>query len=329
MKILAKFKPRMIRLALKYPRMTDFLLAPFISVSGRLFRFIRREGIRSFPRSKNILMKLGVFPIINHYYEPQFDNREPKYPFSQDRILPGIDWNIDGQLALIDRFTFSEELRDIPETKPDTVEFYMNNGAFESGDAEYWYQLIRLIQPKRIYEIGSGNSTLMALKALRRNRETNPGYNCMHVCIEPYEMPWLEQIDVTVIRRRVEDIDMDFFSELNENDVLFIDSSHIIRPQGDVLFEYLSLLPSLKKGVVVHVHDIFSPKDYPEKWLEGEVKFWNEQYLLEAFLSHNMSWKIIGALNYLKHNHYDQMKSIAPFITPSREPGSFYIQKIL
>ncbi|MBN1883550.1 MAG: class I SAM-dependent methyltransferase [Deltaproteobacteria bacterium] len=329
MKIQAKIKQRIIRLALKYPRVTDFVLAPFIYVSGRLLRFIRREGIVNFPRAKNILMNLGVFPIFNHYYEPRFDNRDPKYPFSQDRILPGIDWNITGQLALLDTFTFSEELLHVPETRPETLEFFMNNATFGSGDAEYWYQLIRSIQPGKIYEIGSGNSTLMAIKALRKNRETDPGYECRHVCIEPYEMPWLEQTGVTVIRRRVEDIELDFFYELDENDILFIDSSHIIKPQGDVLFEYLSLLPSLKKGVIVHVHDIFSPKDYPKKWLEGEVKFWNEQYLLEAFLSHNKSWKIIGALNYLKHNHYDRIQSIAPFITPSREPGSFYIQKIL
>ena len=121
---------------------------------------------------------------------------------------------------------------------------------------------------------------------------------------------------------------MEFFSELEENDILFIDSSHIIRPQGDVLFEYLELIPILNKGVIVHVHDIFSPKNYLREWLEDEVRFWNEQYLLEAFLSHNNTWKIIGALNYLHHNHYEKLKSVAPFLTPDREPGSFYIQRI-
>jgi hypothetical protein len=109
---------------------------------------------------------------------------------------------------------------------------------------------------------------------------------------------------------------------------LFIDSSHIIRPQGDVLFEYLELLPILNKGVIVHVHDIFSPKNYLKEWLEDEVKFWNEQYLLEAFMSNNSSWKIIGSLNLLHHNYYEKLKVVAPFLAPDREPGSFYIQKI-
>lgn len=142
-------------------------------------------------------------------------------------------------------------------------------------------------------------------------------------------MPWLEKVGISVIRKKVEEVELSYFAQLQENDILFIDSSHIIRPQGDVLFEYLELLPSLNKGVIVHIHDIFSPKNHPKQWIQEEVKFWNEQYLLEAFLSHNKDWKIIGALNYLHHNHYNALKSVAPFLTADRESGSFYIQKII
>lgn len=306
----------------------DILLAPFVYPSAWLLKSVRLAGVQRLPNCKNALMKIGVFPISNHYHEPQFDNRNNKKPLSQDRSLPGIDWNITEQLQIIAEFSFSKELVGIPEKKPDSLDFYLNNGAFESGDAEYWYQLIRSIKPKRIFEVGSGNSTLMAIKAIRRNQQDDPGYSCKHVCIEPYEVPWIEETGVSVIRKKIEDVDPVFFSELEENDILFIDSSHIIRPQGDVLFEYLNLLPTLNKGVIVHVHDIFSPKNYLKQWLEDEVKFWNEQYLLEAFLSHNCSWKIIGALNYLHHHYYEELKSAAPFLTPDREPGSFYIQRI-
>ena len=121
---------------------------------------------------------------------------------------------------------------------------------------------------------------------------------------------------------------MSFFSQLEDGDILFIDSSHIIRPGGDVLFEFLELLPSLNKGVIVHIHDIFSPRNYPEEWLRDSVKFWNEQYLLEAFLTHNSSWQILAALNYLHCNYYNELKPAAPFITRDRRPGSFYIQKL-
>ncbi|MBT3933199.1 MAG: class I SAM-dependent methyltransferase [Bacteroidetes bacterium] len=306
----------------------DLLLAPIVFPAAWLLKNIRRAGVQSLPRCKSALMKIGVFPIRHHYYEPQFDHRFPKLDFSQDRNLPGIDWNVSGQIELLEKFTFSNELSNTPKEKSKSLEFYMNNGTFQSGDAEYWYQLIRTFKPRRIFEIGSGNSTLMAIKALNRNEDDDPEYNCDHTCIKPYEMPWLEEAGVYLVRQKVEDVELSFFSKLQENDILFIDSSHIIRPQGDVLFEYLELLPSLKKGVIVHIHDIFSPKNYPGKWLQDDVLFWNEQYLLEAFLSHNTSWKIIGALNFLQHNHYEKLKSVAPFLSTGREPGSFYIQKI-
>ncbi len=306
----------------------DVVLMPFVYPAAWLLKQIRRAGVQRLPHCKKALMNVGVFPVRNHYYEPQFDNWNPKQDFSEDRALPGIDWNTPEQLKTLERFVFSRELLDTPQEKPTPLKFYFNNGAFESGDAEYWYQLIRTIKPKRIFEVGSGNSTLMAIQAIRKNRGDDPNYECEHICIEPYEMPWLEESGVTVVRKKVEDMEISFFSRLQENDVLFIDSSHIIRPQGDVLFEYLELLPSLNKGVIVHVHDIFSPRNYPKLWLQDEVRFWNEQYLLEAFLSHNSSWKIIGALNYLHHGYYDKLKSAAPFLTQEREPGSFYIQKI-
>lgn len=307
----------------------DVLLTPFVYPAALILRNVRRLGVQRLPYCKNALMQIGVFPIRNQYYEPQFDFRESKLPLSQDRILPGIDWNTKEQLKILSTFSSSHELSNTPKTRSDKLEFHLNNGAFESGDAEYWYQLIRSIKPKRIIEVGSGHSTLMAIKAIRKNREEDSNYQCKHFCIEPYEMPWLEKTGVSVVRKKIEDVELSFFSELESNDILFIDSSHIIRPQGDVLFEYLELLPTLNKGVIVHIHDIFSPKNYLKQWVEENVIFWNEQYLLEAFLSHNNSWKIVGALNYLHHNYYENLKLVAPFLTLDREPGSFYIQKVV
>lgn len=318
----------MRKLILRVLPVADFLVTPFVYPSAWLLKMVRRAGVHRLPHSKKALMRVGVFPIRDHYYEPQFDYRKIKQPFSKDRTLPGIDWNTSDQLKMLDMFSFSKELENIPKEKTDTLEFYLNNGFFESGDAEYWYQLIRSIKPRRIFEVGSGNSTLMAIKAIQKNQEQDPSYSCKHICIEPYEAPWLEEMGVSAIRQKIEDVELAFFSELVENDILFIDSSHIIRPQGDVLFEYLELLPTLNKGVIVHLHDIFSPKNYLKQWMEDEVRLWNEQYLLEAFLSHNSSWKIIGDLNYLFHNYYEKLKSVAPLLTPYSEPRSFYIQKI-
>src|SRR5690606_29222842 len=98
---------------------------------------------------------------------------------------------------------------------------------------------------------------------------------------------------VEVLRKKVEDIPLEYFRQLQPNDVLFIDSSHVIRPQGDVLYEFLELLPDLPSGVFVHIHDIFTPFDYPEDWVKDHVRLWNEQYLLEAFLSFNRDFRIV------------------------------------
>ena len=306
----------------------DLVVAPFVYPAAILLKTIRKVGVRRLPICKNVLLKVGVFPIRDHYYEPFFNVKSLKYPLSQNRDFPGIDWNILEQIEMLNSFHFNAEIQDAQLLKSDGVNFCITNLSFGFGDAEYLYNIIRLKKPSKIFEIGSGNSTLVVIKATQKNEKEVPGYKCKHICIEPYEMSWLESAGIKVIRQKVEDIGREFFSELGKNDILFIDSSHIIRPQGDVLFEYLELIPSLKTGVIVHAHDIFSPRDYKAEWVIEDVLFWNEQYLLEAFLTSNKDWKIIGALNYLKHNHYNQLRAKCPFLSPEREPGSFYIQKV-
>jgi hypothetical protein len=218
----------------------------------------------------------------------------------------------------------------LKDYKEDDYTFHFHNGLFESGDVECWYNLIRRVKPRRIIEIGSGHSTLVAIRAIRQNTAEDPEYRCRHICIEPYQAEWLDRLDIiTVIRKRVEEVEIELFEALTHNDIVFIDSSHILRPQGDVLFEYLTLLPQLPKGVIVHIHDIFSPRDYPAAWVLQEQRLWNEQYLLEAFLNSNPQWDIILALNYLHHAYYDQLKAVCPFLMPQREPSSFYLQKTM
>jgi hypothetical protein len=275
-----------------------------------------------------MLLRAGCFPVLDHYYEPAFSNAPIRELLSIPRDLPGISWDSEGQLRLLASFSYNNELASVARQQRDGYEFYLENGAFGSGDAEYWYNLVRLKKPKRIIEIGSGFSTRMARRALEANQRDDPQYECEHILIEPYEHEWLEELAVTVIREKVENSDMRMFEKLEADDILFIDSSHIIRPRGDVIFEYLEILPRLNVGVIVHVHDIFSPKDYPAEWIVDEVRFWNEQYLLEAFLTLNSDWRIIGALNFLRHHHYEALKTKCPFLTEDREPGSFYIQRV-
>jgi hypothetical protein len=179
--------------------------------------------------------------------------------------------------------------------------------------------------------VGSGYSTRLARAAIDANVAEAPGYACRHVCIEPYEMPFLDRLPgIEVVRQRVEDVDPALFQTLGENDILFIDSSHVIRPQGDVLLLVLEVLPALRSGVFVHVHDVFTPQDYPSSWVIDEVRLWNEQYLVEAFLSCNDRFEIVGALGYLARHHTGALAAKLPVFgaDPARyQPGSFWIRR--
>ena len=176
-------------------------------------------------------------------------------------------------------------------------------------------------------EVGCGCSTKIIRHALQLNRdESNVAGD--HICIEPFEQTWLNEFTgIDLIRQKIEDVDLSLFEKLDEGNLLFIDSSHVIRPQGDVVREYLTIVPALKKGVYVHAHDIFTPHDYLSRWVRDEVKLWNEQYLVEALLSNNSSFEVVAALNLLKHQHYDELSSVCNHLTSEREPGSFYFKK--
>lgn len=316
-------------------RLLDFLVSPILVPIAIYLKKLRSNYFNDSPFTKKILLKIGVYPIHNHYYEPFFNYMKLKNTKRSNNDLIGVDFNDEEQLDLLNKFNYNEELKQIPYSlseKRNELDFCFTEGPFRSGDAEYLYNFIRYFKPKRIIEIGSGYSTLLARKAILMNNKENSNYSCEHLCIEPFENKFLEKLNINVIREKVEDIDLSFFDKLVENDILFIDSSHIIRPQGDVLYEYLKLLPSLNNGVLVHIHDVFTPNDYPRIWLK-EMKLWNEQYLLEAFLIFNNRFKIIGATNYLLHKHQGLFLSKCPIMQLERangierEPGSFWIYK--
>jgi hypothetical protein len=307
----------------------DILLLPISFPYSFFFKATRKRRFKNLPLTKNILLKVGVYPIIDHYYEPLFNLKHLKRSLRLDRNLPGIDFNIPAQLEILTQFNYNKELLEFPMDKVDNkMEYCYNHGPFGPGDSEYLYNMIRLFKPGKIIEIGSGSSTLMAINALKSNKEEDPAYVCEHICIEPYEHTWLKECNVKVVRSLVEDVNKELFGSLKKNDILFIDSSHIIRPQGDVLFEYLELLPILNPGVMVHIHDIFTPKDYPDAWVK-EGTFWNEQYLLEAFLSGNKEFEIIGATNFLSHHYNEQFAAKCPVFKSKDkiEPGSFWMRK--
>jgi len=306
----------------------DILLSPFTFLSSMLLFVIRKIRVNNMPISKKIFKAVGIFPIIDHYYEPLFDDRKLKLPLDKDRSLPGIKWNDEEQLSLLEKFNYQDELNKIPLDKADELSFSFNNPSFGPGDAEYLYCMIRHFKPSRIIEIGSGYSTLMAKEASENNKIENSLYKCEQICIEPYEMPWLEKTGVQVIRKLVENVDVSFFSSLQKNDILFIDTSHVLKNGSDVTYYYMSVLPQLNPGVIIHIHDIFLPEEYPEEWVMKMHRFYNEQYILRAFMSFNDSFRILFAGRFLQLKFPELVNEALDFYEGEiTKAGSFWFQR--
>lgn len=308
--------------------LADVLATATILSLAPALKFVGRYRL-SLPRAQRMMDRVGAQVRTSHYYEPTYAESDLPPETAGERPLPGVDLNAEGQLALLRHFNFQDELRALPLDKASPDSFGYLNDMYSFGDAEILYNMIRLMKPRRIIEIGSGNSTLMARLAIDANSRDDPDFRCAHFCIEPYEMPWLEGTGVTVLRQRVEEVDLEFFDKLAANDILFIDSSHVIRPFGDVLREFQEIVPRLAPGVLVHVDDIFTPRDYPDHWLRAERRLWNEQYLLESFLAYNERFEVICASNWLKHNHWDDFLRACPMMVhdPAQEPGNFWFRR--
>ena len=307
----------------------DLILIPIIFFSGIFLKFYRKVGSKRFPINTNLLKKIGVFPIIDHFYEPFFNHKTLTEDFSKIRNLPSINFREQEQLDLLKSFKFQKDFQSFLDSEADLKtlrSFSITNGSYGAGDAEILFNFLRLKKPSKIIEIGSGNSTKVIEAALKLN--IKEGSNPKFTCIEPYK-PWLKSTEhIKILRSKLEQTSLDWIKELSDGDFLFIDSSHMIRPQGDVLYEYLEVIPMLNPGVFVHVHDIFSPRDYPETWLKTDVKFWNEQYLLEALLSNSNRYKVVASLNYLAKDYFEELKKVCPHLNAKHEPAAFYFEVI-
>lgn len=244
-------------------KILDFFMAPVTLLAAFWLKLIRRYNVGLFRSrssiSKSIFEFVGVFPITNHYYEPYLG----KFVEEKKRVLTGINLNIDAQLELLTKFNFNDELLGMADLPFDSLTFSFFKGPFRSGDAEICYNVVRFFQPTQIVEIGCGHSSMLMQHAIAKNQEINSNYSCNHICIEPFEAAYLKDLNVDFVKKSVTEMDLGIFKSLNAGDILFIDSSHIIRAGGDVLFEYLTILPVLKSGVLIHVRHIY-PKSLPK-----------------------------------------------------------------
>jgi hypothetical protein len=262
-----------------------------------------------------------------HFYQPIPDTESlPQKLWDHPSELVGIDMNDSVQLDLLrNRFPkFRGEYEQFP-TKPtgQPSRFHLNNDFFDGTDALVAYCMVRHFQPRLIIEVGSGFSSLIAAEAAAKNKSS------ALICIEPFPREFLRQRFPglhSLIEKKVEDLDLDFFSQLGPGDILFIDSSHTIKIGGDVNYLFLEVLPRLKPGVIVHVHDIFLPFDYRRDWVMDEFRFWTEQYLLQAFLTFNSEFEVLMANSYLSHYHMEDLKTAFPN-SPWWGGGSFWMRR--
>lgn len=316
------------RVALRVVDFCGSILAIPAAILARLLW--RCGGPEKLPYSFRTWNALGVLPVPFHYYHPVFDAKTLPASVWTERTLPGIDLRLGSQMNLLSQFRFGEELRKFPLHGDARNGFYYFNPMYGPGDAEIFYSIIRYLKPRRLIEIGSGCSTMLAKVALDRNRDE--GHDSEHICIEPYPAPWLQKVKVArLIQQRVETLDPKYFEQLEENDILFIDSSHVVRIGGDVQFEYLEILPRLKPGVFVHVHDIYLPFEYPLSWVRDRKWFWTEQHLVQAFLAFNCAFEVVLSLSYLNAHHREALADAAPIYAdhPSSGPSSFWMKRKL
>ena len=252
-----------------------------------------------------------------HYYEPLPDFRSiTSEQINRRRSYPGIDFRWEDQLALLGELAaYRDELL--------KIEFDFNNDYFSGFDAAVYYDIIRHLKPQKIIEVGGGYSTRIANKALAVNGKGKL------TCIEPYPEQQLNgaRLNIELIPKRVEEMDLEFFSSLEANDILFIDSSHTVKFGSDVCYEFLEILPRIAPGVWVHVHDIFFPHDYPAEWLIDRRLALNEQYLLEAFLSFNDKFQVALANHWLCLDHADDAARLWPNASNQRG-SSFWMRQV-
>jgi len=293
-----------------------------------LYEFVRK----SFP----FFERAGLHLTLNHYYEPVPDTRKlTDALWARESELAGVNLNVPAQLALLRDFAdaYKVEYDAFPVDRPSAPHrYFLKNSGFPSVDAEILYGMIRRFKPRRILEVGSGHSTYLAAQAALKNQDENPAARCDLTAVEPYPnavlkagFPGLSRL----IQKKAEDVPLAEFTALGDRDILFIDSSHVLKIGNDVQYEYLEVLPRLAKGVLVHVHDIHFPSEYPKDLVLESRRFWTEQYLLQAFLAFNDSFEVLWAGTYMHLKHPDALAAaFASYDRRGRWPGSFWMRRV-
>ncbi len=286
-----------------------------------------------FNKIRNIKKKLLLSPFPGSYSSPIVDpadirRREAEIFSINSKYIPSLDLNEEYQLTLLKEF--ERYYLEIPfgDTKSEH-RYYYNNGYYLHSDAIFLYSMIRHFHPRRIIEIGAGFSSAAMLDSV-----DSLGYqDTTFTFIDPYPdrlrsvLRKEDHARCTILDKRLEDIDVTIVDRLTENDILFIDSSHVCKTGSDVNKIILEILPKLNGKVLIHFHDVFFPFEYPKSWVLDWNSFgWNEDYFLRAFLMYNTKFEIVFFNTFLEHFHKERFMRTMPDCLKN-PGGSLWLRK--
>lgn len=205
--------------------------------------------------------------------------------------------------------------------------FFLPNDQFSRGDALVLWAFISAFRPRKIIEVGSGYSSAVILDAVEA---LDLGTDCCFIEPDPHRLKLIlkpgDRGRTKLIEQPVQQVDLALFEELGEDDILFLDTSHVAKTGSDVLHEIFEVLPRLKPGVIIHFHDIFVGFEYPAPWVVDENRSWNEAYFLRAYLANNRNYRIELHVNSLQPRFPTEFKAVAPGYTV--DGGSLWLRKL-
>lgn len=284
-------------------------------IAARIVSIILRPAAAYLPENFDLWEQHNYHILPIHFYSPVPDTRVlcSSDLWTRQRDLFGIDWNLDFQIELLTKlfpFFWQEFVEELQNGRIRQSGFNLDNDSFTGIDPAVLYAFVRHYKPQQILEIGSGNSSRIITAALTENGSGEL------ISVDPYPSDLLisdlSGLPHRIIQARAEELPLSFFNRLDFGDVLFIDSTHTVRTGGDVNFIFLEVLPHLKPGVLVHVHDITLPYEYPRELLLDRHIFWSEQYLLHAFILFNETFEILMANTFLERRYPDLLKRCFP-----------------
>jgi predicted O-methyltransferase YrrM len=288
-----------------------------------------------FGKKIKLLESCGYEP--GHYYSTIPDLQEVKKRKSEifrknGKQLQGIDLNRQKQFELLEEFAkFYKELPyDFTSMAPASTRYQVKDAWYRYSDAIMLYSMIRFLKPSRIIEIGSGYSSAIMLDT--NDRFFNSSVEITF--IDPHTERLLSLLNDTdrqkykILKQAVQEVPLEQFKSLGSNDILFVDSSHVSKVGSDLNHILFEILPVLNKGVYIHFHDIHFPFELPEHWVFRNKWFWNENYLVRAFLTGNPGYEIVNFNTYLHHENPQWFREHMPAcLLGADDVGSIWIHK--